>query len=54
MTDKEIAWKLAQSRCRAMRSKLYANTNRPIGAVAFAIESTRIIHHIINSINWED
>ena len=51
MTDKEIAAQLRRSRNAAsMAPEMY----RACNSYEFARESVHIIHHIINSINWED
>lgn len=51
MTDKEIAEALKVSRTKAFFGK---KAMFPIISKVWAAESVHIIHHIINSINWED
>lgn len=51
MTDKEIASKLFESRLWARWAKW---TDREHDSIYYAKMSVRTIHHIINSINWED
>lgn len=50
MTDKEIARALADSRKWANLAGIYSN---PKSAYECASLSVWIIHHIINSIDWE-
>jgi len=51
MTDKEIAGLLKLSRSKAsIVADMYCASN----SYDLARESVEVIHHIINSINWED
>lgn len=51
MTDKEIAQWIRSSRIYAAAALGETHSNE---SWYYAMTSVKIIHHIINSINWED
>lgn len=54
MTDKEIAILLQKARYNTILAKSYIVTRYPQAAGHVSSCSVHIIHHIINSIDWED
>lgn len=55
MTDKEIAALLHEARWSARYARFHGNVvSWPYVGYFYARNSVSTIHHIINSINWED